>query len=139
MDLKKCVFATIAAAIVMVLLAGLWYEILMKDWYADHPGMSELILRAKPLLLYIGLGYLVLAALMAYIYPKGIEGTNKVINGLKFGALMGLLWIFPIHLVLYGVTEVFSLSVIGVDTLWHIVEQGIGGLIIALIYGTPKK
>ena len=75
---------------------------------------------------------------MSYMYPKGIEGTNKVTNGLKFGVLIGIIWVVPLSVVMYSATVGSSLKVIGIDAIWHIVEQGIGGVLIAMIYGLPS-
>jgi len=40
----------------------------------------------------IGLAYLMVGIIMAYMYPKGYEGGSPVGEGLKFGAIIGLLW-----------------------------------------------
>ena len=75
---------------------------------------------------------------MAYMYPKGIEGTNKIANGIKFGVLVGLIWILPHSLIIHAITEGGALNVIFIDVGWHIFEQACGGIVIALIYGIPK-
>jgi hypothetical protein len=138
MDAKKCLTATVAGFVVMFVLAGLWHMVIMDEFYARHtyvPGREE------PLLGYIGLGYLILAALMAYVYPKGYSGGSPVKEGLRFGALMGLLWILPHSTVLYGALGLGTRAIIVVDVIWHIVEEGIGGAVMGAIYGTiaPAK
>ena len=54
--------------------------------------------------------------------------------------LIGLLWVIPIELVFVGV---WKLPMAGVFVeLWHIVEEGIVGIAIGLIYGraaAPKS
>lgn len=37
----------------------------------------------------------ILAGFMSYLYPKLYLHGGTVIDGLKFGMLMGLLWVFP--------------------------------------------
>ena len=92
--------STIGAGVVMFLLAGLWHSALMSDLYVSD------LSRAEPNMLLIGVSYLILALLMAHIYPKGIEGTNKIANGIKFGVVVGLIWVLPHALVLHAVTDI---------------------------------
>jgi len=132
MNIQKFLLSTIGAGLVMFLLAGLWHMILMSDIYAGD------LNRAEPILYLIAVSYLILALLMSYMYPKGIEGTNKIANGIKFGILVGLIWVLPHALILHAVTEGGALNVILIDALWHIVEQSCGGVVIALIYGIPQ-
>ena len=49
--------------------------------------------------------------------------------------LIGILWVVPSTVINYGVTTVFSKKAILVDAIYHLVEQGAGGIVIALIYG----
>ena len=122
----------IGAGVVMFLLAALWHMALMSDLYAGDQN------RAEPMLYLIVVSYLILGLLMAYAYPKGIEGTNKITNGIKFGSLVGLIWVLPHSLILHAVAEGGAFNVILIDAGWHLVEQSCGGVVIALIYGIPK-
>lgn len=132
MNIQKFLLSTIGAGVVMFLLSGLWHMALMSDLYASD------LNRAEPNLSLIAVSYLVLSLLMAYMYPKGIEGTNKIANGIKFGVLVGLIWILPHSLIIHAVTEGGALNVIFIDVGWHIFEQACGGIVIALIYGIPQ-
>jgi len=132
MNIQKLLLSTVAGGVVMLLLSGLWHTALMSDLYA-----SELS-REEPNMILITVAYLILALLMSYMYPKGIEGTNKIANGIKFGVLVGLIWILPVFLVLNAVMEFGSIRVTLIDAVWHMVEQGCGGVVIALIYGIPQ-
>jgi hypothetical protein len=133
MDLKKLLIAFVAGFVVMFLLAGLWHMVIMSDFYFS----SDLNLREQPLMGYITLGYLVLALLMAYVYPKGYAGGAPVKEGLKFGVLFGLIWILPHSLALFGFSSATTGVQLIVDAIWHLVEQGSGGIVIALVYGKP--
>ncbi len=92
----------------------------------------------ETLLGYIALGYIVLALLMAYVYPKGYSGGAPATEGLKFGVIIGLLWVLPHGIVLYGVHHSGTRALILVDTTWHVVEQGVGGLVMGLICGRGR-
>ena len=132
MDLKKMLFAIIASFVAMFALSGLWHTFFMADFYAtDRPTVAF----AEPKMQFVVLGYFILALLMAYIYPLGYKGGSSVTEGLKFGILIGLLWMLPEAVVLFGVFE-SSGTVLVVDAIWHLVEQGIGGIVIGLVYGS---
>lgn len=132
MNIQKILLSTIGAGVVMFLLAGLWHGALMSDLYASDLNQTE------PSMYLIGGSYLVLALLMSYMYPKGIEGTNKIANGIKFGIVIGLLWVLPHSLIMHAVMEGSTLRVVFIDVVWHAVEQACGGVVIALIYGIPN-
>lgn len=132
MDAKKFILATIAGGVVMWLLAGLWYWVIATKLY---PPMAE-----HPRMLFIILGYLVLAILMAYLYPIGYKGGSPLAEGVRFGIVMGLLWVLPLCLVEHGATTpTLAFRVIVIDAIWHCVEEGIGGIVMAYCYGGPAK
>ena len=91
-------------------------------------------MRDLPFFWSIALGYLVLGLLMAYIYPKGYSGGSPLGEGLKFGAIIGLLWWLPTNLVLYGVLD-GPFSIVLVDSAWPLVEEALGGAALGLVYG----
>ena len=137
MDVKKLLIGAAVAFAVMFLLGYLWHVVLMADFYQSNSG-EVAVDRETPMLFYIGLGYLSLCLVMAYIYPKGAEGDRHILDGVKFGAIMGFLWIVPLSSVLYGVTLMTSKTLVFGDGLYHIVEGAVGGALIALVYGKKK-
>ena len=132
MSTKKCLLAWLLGFLAMFILSGIWYMLIMEEFYKTHCYISA---RESPLMAYIALGYVVLALLMAYLYPIGYKDGPPAREGFRFGALIGVLWILPYSLVLYGATNSGTRMLILVDTIWHIVEQGIGGIVIGTIYG----
>ena len=128
MNIKKLVLATLAGGVTMWLLAGLWHTLLMAKFYAGetdatHEGTG-----------IIFLAYMVLSILMTYIYALGYKGGRPIVEGLRFGVVIGLLWVFPHGLAMAG-AHGNSISYVFKNAAWHIVEQGIGGIIIGLVYG----
>ena len=112
----------------MWLLAGLWHQLIMAKFYtaetdATHEGSG-----------IIFLAYIILGLLMAYIYPLGFKGGKPSLEGLRFGVLIGLLWVFPHELAMVG-AHGESISYVLKNAAWHLVEQGVGGIVIGLIYG----
>jgi hypothetical protein len=129
----KTFFAVTAAATVMFGLAGLWTGVLLRDFIAANVDVS--MLRNPPNLIMVIVGYAVLALLMALIYRKFVPVTaSPAWSGLRFGLASGICWLMPYSLVLFGVYN-FPYAVLPLDFAWALFEQGVGGLLIGLIYG----
>ena len=50
-------------------------------------------------------GYLITAVVMTLVFPVGYKGGSGVAEGLRFDAVIGLLWWLPANVVLSGVYE----------------------------------
>lgn len=126
MDLKRLLLATFIGGLGMWVIAGIWHNFIMASLYqsvhATHDGIGVLLM-----------SYFTLAILMSYIYDKAFNDGNIIKDGFKFGALIGVLWVFPHGLAMAG-AHGDSISYLFKNTAWHIVEQGLGGIIIALTY-----
>jgi hypothetical protein len=131
MNTKKFLWASLAGTLVMFLLGGLWHALLLKDFYAAQFGATA---RSEPAVFFSFLGYLSLAILMSLVFPAANKGGSALKEGSRFGTLMGLLSHLPFSLVFYANTTTYTLSHVLLDGAWHIVEQGMGGIVIALIY-----
>ncbi len=132
MNVKKLALAALAGTVVILVLGGLWHQVVMGSFYVEQ---SEAVARDEPKMLFIFLGGIVLGLLMAWIYPMGYKGGSPVKEGARFGAVIGLLWILPLLLVFHGVWNV-PLTLVIVDTAWHVIEEGLAGIAIAFVYGT---
>ncbi len=126
--MKSFLSSALAAAISMWLLAGLWHGVIQPQFYevaakTEHKGTST-----------IALAYLILGFLMAYLYPKFTfaAGQNRAKKGLTFGALIGVLWVFPHELAMAGAHGEPFVYVFK-NGLWHVIEQAVGGLVIAWV------
>ena len=131
MNLKKTLSVTLSAGLGMWMIAGIWHNLIMANLYEDthatHDGIG-----------YLLIAYLILALLMAYIYPLGYKGGKPIWEGLRFGVIIGILWVFPHGVAMVG-AHGDSLVYVLKNTLWHMVEQGLGGIIVGLIYGKTLK
>ena len=67
-----------------------------------------------------------------------LKGGYPVAEGLRFGVLIGLLWVFPHGLAMAG-AHGKSIAYVFKNTAWHLIEQGVGGIIIALVYGRRSQ
>ena len=126
-NFKKLALATIIGGLGMWVIAGVYHNLIMANLYeevnAKHEGLGILLA-----------AYFILALIMAYVYPLGYKGKSPAMEGLRFGVIIGLLWVFPHSLAMAG-AHGESIIYVFKNSLWHLVEQGLGGLIIGLIYG----
>jgi hypothetical protein len=127
MKIQKLLLAIVVGFIVMFGLAGLFHLVIMKDFFMEKLG-------GEPSIHYAMLSYAFLAILMSYIYPFGYKGGSPVKEGLIFGILMGLLCRLPLQVLEMGYGRV-DLSFVVTEAVWHMVEEGIGGIAIAMVYG----
>ena len=135
MNAKRFIIALVAGFVALFLLSALWHLLIMGDFYKANRSPAA---REQLQMGFIILGYVVLALLMAYIYPKGYSGGAPVTEGVKFGILIGLLWTLPRSIAIYGVENISGKLLI-VDSIWHLIEQGIGGIVIGLVYGKKSE
>ncbi len=130
MDVKKLLTAAAAGFVVMYVLSYLWHQVLLAETYS-LPQLQ----RDQPDMMPIVLAHVVLALLMAYMYPIGYKGGSPAAEGFRFGALIGLVATAPLSLIFVGVWH-YPMNVALIDSAWHIIEQGLMGVAIAMIYGT---
>jgi len=125
--LLKLLIATLVGGFGMWIIAGLWHNLILpsfnKNVQAHHDGLGLMLV-----------AYFILAILMAYIYSLSYKGGKPLIEGLKIGVIIGILWVFPHGLAMAGTHDTSVIYEVK-NTLWHMIEQGIGGIIIALIQG----
>lgn len=123
---KKIILSILLSGFGMWIVAGLWHNLILPGLYVDthatHEGIGLMLI-----------SYFVLAGFMVYLYPLIFIKNKAIINGLKLGIFVGVLWIFPYTLTMAGAHET-SIVYVFKNTIWHMVEQGIGGMIIALTY-----
>jgi len=132
-NLKKAIFASASAAAIMFSLAGLYTGVIAKEFIAKN--VDSTMLRQPANLVLVFGGYALLALLMTALYDRYVYGPkSSAWAGLRFGMMAGVCWLMPYSLVLFGVYK-FPYVVLPLDFGWALIEQGIGGLVIGLIYG----
>ncbi len=123
----KLFIATAVGGLGMWIVAGLWHNLLLPlindNATAHHEGLG------------IGLiAYFILSFLLVYLYLQIYKNGSTFFEGVKIGIVAGVLWVFPHGLVMAGTHDTSIIYEIK-NTLYHMVEQGIGG---AIIFGILK-
>lgn len=110
----------------MWLVAGLWHEVIMAHFYAAETGAKH---EGTAIIL---IAYLILAGFMTYLFSRMGKTSIPLVEGLKFGAVIGLLWVFPHELAMAG-AHGEPLTYVFTNAAWHVVEQGVGGVVLSLM------
>lgn len=133
-ETKKMILAWLGAFVAMFLLSYAWYDPLMGEYYGNIYSEINLPLEDFSMKLII-VGYLIQAYLLAYIFPIGFSGGSAIKEGLRFGVILALLFALPRAFIF---AAVYKMPLEGniIDTIYHIVEFSVGGIVIAKIYGS---
>jgi hypothetical protein len=132
MDAPKIIVSTIAATIFIFAMNFVWYGVLMSKYF------SSVTDRDQPYYLYIVFGTLIFSFMFSYLYPKGVEGDARFVQGLRYGISMAILISLPAAFINYATnTEVTLLQGL-IDVLFWIVVLGITGMIVANVSGMPS-
>lgn len=123
MNLKKIVISGLMSGLAMWLVAGVWHEIVAMHFYTaagrdEHQGLA-----------IIALAYHLLGLMMSYLYARIYPHGASWKQGLGFGALIGVLWVFP-HELSMAAAHGESFAYVFKNATWHIIEQSLGGLMI---------
>ena len=131
MRAAKCALASVCAFILMFLLAWMWNGILAVEFYTNR---APAIQRA-PADVGLGallLGYVMLTLAIGAAYRLAPITGSRGLAGFAIGAAVGATAFAPGYLLLFGGWEV-SASLLLVDALWHVIEQGLGGIVFAML------
>jgi hypothetical protein len=133
----RIILAILATSFVTFNLGGFWNQLIMFDFYSKN---SPLIARPheNPKISFIIISYIGMAAVMAILFKKLFTTkptfSKSMIAGLCFGLSMSLF----LYLILFSVWD-FKFEFLVIDSIWHIVEQGFGGLVMGFLLFKPKK
>ncbi len=88
--------------------------------------------------LFTTLGLLTTALLLALVYPRGYQGGFPLLEGFRFGALIGLLVALPYAFFVYARAAV-PFSELLIPVVWNTASWGLTGVAIALVYGRSAR
>ncbi len=132
MDAKRLAIATIVGGVVLYAVGYLIFSLAFAGFYAANAGPATGVDRTAPLIWAVALGSLAYAALIAYALGNR-AGAPSLGEGAKVGAIVGFLLWFTTDFIIYGVTNVATLTRTIVDPLLEAVRGGIAGAVIAAV------
>jgi len=135
MKLVKSLLISLGVALSIFATNSLWYAVIMRGFYENSQGSWMQVSREHPSIPVIILGMFVLSMLMTVLYPKVRMGIKSpVLANLVFGMLIGLIYVLPSGLYYFGTTNFLAFGPMAMDTSWHMIEEGIAGVVLGALY-----
>ena len=137
--MKKMLIGTVAGGVAFFLLGGLIYEVILGGFYEANLGSATGVLRELPIWWAMVVSQLGLAAVVTYVFLHADVATAS--DGLKTGAIFGLLLGIAISFDLYAVTNWSNTTVAFVEPFVSAVRTAIAGAVIGWTLGrtTPSE
>jgi uncharacterized membrane protein len=132
MNTKQWMVGTVGGAVVLMVAGYVFFELLLKDFYAANGGTATDLYREAQIVWAIAVGALAYAALILYAL-RGATASLDVATGAKVGGTVGFLIWLCADFTLYGITNINSLTLSIVDPLVELVRGGIAGAALAVI------
>ena len=130
MNVGKLLTTAAAAFVAMFVLSVLWHTIILEDYYTASTAQ---LARATMSIPVIAFAYVVMALVMAYMFPLGYKGGSALAEGFRFGAIVGVLIWLPTGLVYSSIWN-YPMNTALIDAAWHVVEEGVGGIALAMVF-----
>ncbi len=136
MTAKTRIMATLAGFVVLFMLGWLLYGMLLMDFFVANAGSATGVNRAEDEMVWWALivGNVLQAYLLVYIFGKWANITTFA-EGLKGGAMIGLILGYAYDLIMYGTTNIMNLTAALVDPLIAAVMMGLAGGVIGWVLG----
>lgn len=131
--MKKMLIGTVVGGVTFFLLGGLIYAIILGDFYEANLGSATGVLRELPILWAMVVSQLGMAAVVTYVFL--LSDVASASNGLKTGAILGLLLGIAISFDLYSVTNWSNSTVAFVEPLVWVVRTALAGAAIGWALG----
>lgn len=126
MSIQRLIVSSVFSGLIMWIVGGLYHNLILpavsKHIDPHHEGLGITLM-----------AYILLGLLMSYFYMNSKDHRDSLIKGIKTGAIIGILWVFPHGLTMAAVHE-SSISYQITNALYHVTEQGTGGVIIFLSF-----
>jgi hypothetical protein len=131
--MKKMLIGTVVGGVTFFLLGGLIYAVILGDFYEANLGSATGVLRELPILWAMVVSQLGMAAVVTYVFL--LSDVASASNGLKTGAILGLLLGIAISFDLYSVTNWSNSTVAFVEPLVWVARTALAGAAIGWALG----
>jgi len=132
MDTKRFSIGTIVGAVTLFIVGYVIFNWAFAAFYAANAGSATGVYRSGVVYWAVVLANLAYAALIMYAIGNR-AGSLSILEGAKIGAIVGFLLWFTVNFVLYGYTNLSTLTKTIVDPLLEMVHAGIAGAVIAAV------
>lgn len=134
MNINRLVIGTVVGGVTLFILGYVIWELLFADFFAANAGSAIGVMRDAQIIWAVGVGSLAYGALIT-LGIEGQSGTPTIVDGLKIGAVVGLLMWGGADFLLYGVMNLTNLTGTIADVVLEGVHGALGG---AAIVGARK-
>ena len=131
--MKKMIIGTVAGGVAFFLLGGLIYQVILGDFYKANLGAATGVLRELPIWWALVVSQLGLSAVVTYVFLHADVATAA--DGLKRGAIFGLLLGIAISFDLYSVTHWSNTTVAFVEPFVWGLRTALAGAVIGWALG----
>jgi hypothetical protein len=133
MNYRRVALAALAAWVVDAVYGFIVYGNVLTSDFARYPNIYRAQASQGAYMPFLFLGTLLALLVAAYVYAKGYEGGSGLQEGMRFGALIGLLVLGYVGLVNYA-TMNLGRRMAGSMAVASVVEWVVAGIVIGAIY-----
>jgi len=123
--MKKMLIGTIAGGVTFFLLGGLIYAVILADFYEANLGSATGVMRELPIIWAMVVSQLGMGAVVTWVFLHADVAT--ALDGLKAGAIFGLLLGIAISFDLYSVTNWSNSTVAFFEPIVWVVRTALAG------------
>ena len=135
--MKKMIMGTVAGAVAFFLLGFLLYAVILGGFYEANLGSATGVMRELRVWWAMLISQLGLAAVVTYVFLHADVATAA--DGLKTGAVFGLLLSIAISFDLYAVTNWSNATVAFVEPIVSAVRTALAGAVIGWTLGMGSR
>lgn len=135
---KKNLIATLVGAVWSNLGGFVLWAILADNFLSSHLGTATGVVKDTPDFVFLAIGCLVQAFAFSSIYYNWGLPEYSAMNGIKFGALMGIFIGFGEGLIDYATSNMLDLAgALGNGAIW-IIHLAVMGALVGFVYTKVK-
>jgi len=134
MGSNRFIPAALAGGVVIFLVGWLLYGLLLVSFFEANQGSAVGAMRETPDFMHLGLGQLVFGVFLTVVIDKWAR-VGGLANGLKIGAIAGLLMGFGFSLTMFAVSNMSNITAALVDPLVFALQMACGGAVIGVVLG----
>lgn len=131
---QRIVLGTVVGGLVLFFLGYLTYGIIFAGFFEANAGSASGVTREPFNFVVLAIGQLAWGAVLTFIL--GWSHVSRVAEGVKVGALAGLLFFLGIDLTLYATTNISNLMASLVDPILAAVLFAVSGAAIVSVLRT---